>query len=427
MNRRLLVKDVHFPFMTLCEQDKASQALSYFDEMMASVYCAGTTAHLGGYRVSGIRKIGVLTGGGDAPGLNPAIKGLVYRCSEFGIKVMGIYDGWRGLLNPLPEPLPLENARVRRWDRDGGTNLGSSRTNPFRSINSEGERVDRSQEVLENIRALELDAVVACGGEDTLGVAARLSQMGVPVVGIPKTIDKDLAGTDYTLGFDTALRNVTEVIERSRTPAGSHGWVQVIEVMGRHAGHLALWSGVAGQADLILIPEYPFRYEIVFQHLRARLGDPDQINRDRHKPRYAVIVVAEGAYAEDGELVTIDDHHDAFGHARLGGIGEVLAKKTMSETPYEARSVMLGHPQRGGAPSPIDRIMGISFGARAADAVIAGDFAKMVASRGVAPAYNLMLVNLTDVMGRLNTVDLERHYDTERYHFKGIGIKHKTP
>jgi ATP-dependent phosphofructokinase / diphosphate-dependent phosphofructokinase len=369
-----------------------------------------------------VKRIGVLTGGGDAPGLNPAIKGLVYRASEYDIEVLGLYDGWRGLLDPLPEALPLDRGKVRRWDRDGGTNLGSSRTNPFKMTNEEGERIDRSGEVEDNIRNLGLDAVVACGGEDTLGVAAKLSEKGVPVVGIPKTIDKDLAGTDYTLGFDTALRNVTEVIERSRTPAGSHGWVQVIEVMGRHAGHLALWSGVAGQADLILIPEHPFRYEKIYHHLRERLGDTTAHRRDSSRPRYSVVVVAEGAAAEDGELITVDDRHDAFGHARLGGIGEVLAKRIMSETPYDARSAMLGHPQRGGVPSPVDRIMGMMFGSRAAEAIAAGEFGVMVSARGVAPACDLSLVDISSVLGQINTVDVERYYDTERYHFKGIGM-----
>lgn len=192
-------------------------------------------------------RVGVLTGGGDAPGLNPAIKGLVYRGSQLGLRIVGLFDGWRSLLNPLPETQPLDRETVRRWDRDGGTNLGSSRTNPFKPV-------DRSEEVLANIEKLKLDAVVACGGEDTLGVAANLSQRGVPVVGIPKTIDKDLAGTDYTLGFDTALRNVSEVIERSRTPAGSHGWVQIIEVMGRHAGHLALGPGSPARPISFLFP-----------------------------------------------------------------------------------------------------------------------------------------------------------------------------
>jgi 6-phosphofructokinase 1 len=372
--------------------------------------------------MSDVKRIGVLTGGGDAPGLNPAIKGLVYRASELGIEVIGLYDGWRSLLDPISEVLVLDRERVRRWDRDGGTNLGSSRTNPFKMTNAAGDPLDRSEEVSRNIAGLGLDAVVVCGGEDTLGVAARLVGSGVRVVGVPKTIDKDLAGTDYTLGFDTALRNVTEVIERSRTPAGSHGWVQVIEVMGRHAGHLALWSGVAGQADLILIPECPFRYEKVYLHLRERLGDSNAQPRDLGRVRYSVIVVAEGAYAEDGELVTVDDRHDAFGHARLGGIGEVLAKRIMAETPYEARAAMLGHPQRGGAPSPIDRSMGMMFGAFAADSVARGDFGKMVSARGVAPACDLSLVDISAVLGTINTVDIARHYDTERYHLKGIGM-----
>ncbi|MDQ1611442.1 MAG: ATP-dependent phosphofructokinase / diphosphate-dependent phosphofructokinase [Pyrinomonadaceae bacterium] len=369
-----------------------------------------------------VKTIGVLTGGGDAPGLNPAIKGLVYRASEHGIKVVGLYDGWRSLLDPAGDVLALDRNVVRRWDRDGGTNLGSSRTNPFKTATATGERVDRSAEVEANIARLGLDAVVACGGEDTLGVAARLHERGVRVVGIPKTIDKDLAGTDYTLGFDTALRNVTEVIERSRTPAGSHGWVQVIEVMGRHAGHLALWAGVAGGADLILIPEHPFSYEKIYRHLTERLGDTRAQPRDRTLPRYSVIVVAEGAHPADGEIVTVDDREDSFGHARLGGVGEVLARRIMAETPYDARAAMLGHPQRGGAPSPIDRVMGMMFGARAADALAAGDLGMMVSARGIAPACELSLVEITSVLGKLNTVDIERHYDTERYHLKNIAM-----
>lgn len=368
------------------------------------------------------KRVGVLTGGGDAPGLNPAIKGLVYRGSELGLEVVGLFDGWRSLLNPAPDVLPLDRETVRRWDRDGGTNLGSSRTNPFKQVNAEGETQDRSHEVVENIKRLNLDALVVCGGEDTLGVAAVLAERGIPIVGVPKTIDKDLAGTDYTLGFDTALRNISEVIERSRTPAGSHGWVQIVEVMGRHAGHLALWSGVAGQAHLILIPEHPFRYERVFHLLSARLGESDLSRGLSRRPRYSVIVVAEGARAEDGEMVTIDDRHDAFGHVRLGGIGEVLARKIAAETHYEARAVVLGHPQRGGPPSAIDRIMGMLFGARAAEAVAEQRFGMLVSARGIAPACEFSLVDISTVRGKINLVDVERYYDTERYHLKGIGM-----
>lgn len=367
-------------------------------------------------------RIGVLTGGGDAPGLNPAIKGLVYRGSELGLEVFGLFDGWRSLLNPRPDVLPLTRETVRRWDRDGGTNLGSSRTNPFRQLVEDGGFQDRSGELIDNIKSLGLEAVVVCGGEDTLGVAARLAQLGVRVVGIPKTIDKDINGTDYTLGFDTALRNISEVIERSRTPAGSHGWVQIVEVMGRHAGHLALWSGVAGQAHLILIPEHPFRYARVFRLLKDRLGQPGLSRGVSQRPRYAVIVVAEGARAEDGEMITIDDRHDNFGHARLGGIGDVLASRIASETPYESRAVVLGHPQRGGPPSAIDRIMGLMFGARAAEAVAENKFGKMVSSRGIAPACELSLVDITMALGTISLVDVERDYDINRYHFKNIGM-----
>lgn len=367
-------------------------------------------------------RVGVLTGGGDAPGLNPAIKGLVYRGSELGLEVFGLFDGWRSLLNPLPDVLLLNRESVRRWDREGGTNLGSSRTNPFRQLTENGDFQDRSGEVIENIQKLELDAVVVCGGEDTLGVAARLAQLGLRVVGIPKTIDKDIAGTDYTLGFDTALRNISEVIERSRTPAGSHGWVQIIEVMGRHAGHLALWSGVAGQAHIVLIPEHPFRYERVFHLLKDRLGKPGLSRGPSQRPRYAVIVVAEGARAEDGEMITIDDRHDNFGHVRLGGIGDVLARRIASETPYESRAVILGHPQRGGPPSAIDRIMGLMFGARAAEAVAENNFGKMVSARGIAPACEFSLVDISIALGKISLVDVDRDYDINRYHLKDIGM-----
>jgi ATP-dependent phosphofructokinase / diphosphate-dependent phosphofructokinase len=242
------------------------------------------------------------------------------------------------------------------------------------------------------------------------------------VVGVPKTIDKDIAATDYTLGFDTALRNVSEVIERSRTPAGSHGWVQIVEVMGRHAGHLALWSGVAGQANIILIPEHPFRYERVFHLLKDRLGEPGLTRGPSQRPRYAVIVVAEGARAQDGEMITINDRQDAFGHVRLGGIGDVLAQRIASETPYESRAVVLGHPQRGGPPSAIDRIMGLMFGARAAEAVAENKFGKMVSARGIAPACELSLVDISMALGKINLVDVDRHYDINRYHLKNIGM-----
>ena len=192
--------------------------------------------------------------------------------------------------------------------------------------------------------------------------------------------------------------------------------------MGRHAGHLALWSGVAGQAHIILIPEHPFRYEHVFHLLKDRLGQPGLSRGPSQRPRYAVIVVAEGACAEDGEMVTIDDHHDNFGHVRLGGIGDVLARRIASETPYESRAVILGHPQRGGAPSAIDRIMGLMFGARAAEAAADDEFGKMVSARGIAPACELSLVDISMALGKISLVDVDRHYDVDRYHLKNIGM-----
>jgi 6-phosphofructokinase len=361
-----------------------------------------------------IRRIGVLTGGGDAPGLNPGLKAIVYKARGYGIEVIGLYDGWRGLLNEgCEETLRLEDYMVRRWDRDGGTNLGSSRTNPFRArLPGDREPRDRSAEVLANMERLHLDAVIALGGEDTLGVAHRLCQQGGKIVGIPKTIDNDLGHTDYTLGFDTALRNCTQVIEQVRTPAGSHHWVQVVEVMGRHAGHLALWSAVAGGATMALIPEHPFSYEQVYQLLAERF---ERGQRDRRYPRYAVIVVAEGATAVDEEVVTIDATLDAFGHARLGGVGTLLAERIRQATSFDARAVVIGHAQRGGSPSTIDRIMGRLFGAAAVDAVLRGDFGQMVSAQGIAPACRLSLVPLVHAVGTPKTVDVGQYYDPARY------------
>ena len=301
---------------------------------------------------------------------------------------------------------------MRTWDRDGGTALGSSRTNPFRHQGSDGKRHDRSGEVLKNIEALRLDAVVAVGGEDTLGVARRLAEAGAPVVGIPKTIDKDLSATDYTLGFDTSVRTVADIVERSRTPAGSHHWVQVVEVMGRHAGHLAFWSGLAGGAFLILIPEHRFEMARVYQLIDERLSFR---HMDRKYPRYAVIVVAEGAVAAGGGEITVDDAKDEFGHTRLGGIGGWLAEKIRKDTPHDARSVALGHPQRGGPPSAVDRHMGWLFGIAAVEAALARKWGMMVSARGVAPACDLSLVPLGDAVAKLNLVDVPRYYDTERY------------
>src|SRR5688572_19271951 len=236
-----------------------------------------------------LKRIGVLTGGGDAPGLNPAIRAVVWKAADLGIEVLGIHDGWRGLLDGHSDEMwRLDIELTRFWDCDGGTHLGSSRTNPFKAEH-EGQKVDRSREVMASLERHQIDALIPIGGEDTLGVATKLGKLGVPVVGIPKTIDKDLGATDYTLGFDTSLRTCADIIERSRTPAGSHHWVQFVEVMGRHAGHLALWSGLAGGAFITLIPEVPFEVQKVMRLLDDRL---QRGKRDRRFPRYAVVVVA---------------------------------------------------------------------------------------------------------------------------------------
>jgi 6-phosphofructokinase 1 len=360
-----------------------------------------------------LKRIGILTGGGDAPGLNPAIRAAVWKAAELGIEVVGLYDGWRSLLDEYAgETRPLDVEITRYWDLDGGTHLGSSRTNPF-NTKRDGKKYDASDEVIANMKKLGLDALLPIGGEDTLGVAAGLhKKAGVHVVGIPKTIDKDLGGTDYTLGFDTSMRTCVDIIERSRTPAGSHHWVQVVEVMGRHAGHLALWSGLAGGAFITLIPEAPFELDRVLALLDERLSKG---KRDRRFPRYAVVVIAEGAVPAGGKEITVEDKIDSFGHARLGGIGAWLSEQIRAKTKWDSRAVALGHPQRGGSPSPIDRIMGHLFGTAAVEAAVKGEWGKMVSARGVAPACQIGLVPLDEATKGLNLVDVGRHYNVERY------------
>ncbi len=358
-----------------------------------------------------MKRIGVLTGGGDAPGLNAAIKSVVYRAHDHGIEVVGLHDGWRGLLDDYCDDVtPLPHHVVRTWDRDGGTNLGSSRTNPFR-VASGGKTEDRSDEVIRNIEKLGLDGLVAMGGEDTLGVAFRLSRKGAPVVGVPKTIDKDLLGTDYTLGFQTAVTTCQEIIERCRTPAGSHHWVQVVEIMGRHAGHLAFWSGVGGGAFIILIPEVPFSFEHLKELLTERIT---RGMKNRKYPSYAVVVAAEGARLENGELVTASKEVDAFGHVKLGGVGEMLSSWIRESCPFDARSVVPAHAQRGGPPGPIDRIMGCLFGAAAVDLLLGGGSGRMVSARGVAPACRIGDESLEVAASGLNLLDADLYYDRER-------------
>ncbi len=357
------------------------------------------------------KRIGVLTGGGDCAGLNPAIKWVVktaldnrlQRTRKIHYEVLGIRDGWKGLVypegdegNPASRIVPLNEEMVRTWDRYGGTNLGTSRTNPYDPKN------DRSTTVLEYIKKYQLDFIVAIGGEDTLGVALKLYQQGVKVVGVPKTIDKDLSGTDYTLGFETALNVITEEIDRLRTTAGSHRRIFVVETMGRHSGWLALEGGESSGAYIILIPEYDFELERVYQLLTEGR---------RKGARYDILVVAEGAKPSGSSEITKEEDLDSFGHKTLGGIGEFLAKEITRATKIETRSVTLSHLQRGGAPCAYDRRMGRYFGIAAVDLIVKEDFGKMVSYRN----GKIMGVPLQEAIGRLNLVDVETQYDTERY------------
>jgi 6-phosphofructokinase 1 len=357
-------------------------------------------------------KIGVLTGGGDCPGLNPAIKWVVKSALDSRLKsernmefeIVGIREGWRGITDidlRWAEGIhnyiiPLDESTVRTWDRYGGTNLGTSRTNPFEPGN------DRSEQLIENLRRLKIEVVVAIGGEDTLGVAHRLSQMGVKIIGIPKTIDKDLSGTEYTLGFESAVQVITEEIDRLRTTAGSHRRIFVVETMGRHAGWLALEGGEASGAYIILIPEYEFEMD--------RINDLLIEGRSRGN-RYDIVVVSEGAKARGGQEITRGEEKDSFGHTTLGGVGEFLAKGVERGTGLETRSVCLSHLQRGGTPCAYDRRMGRYFGIAAVDLIVKEDFGKMVSYRnGIVTA-----VPLEAAVGKLNTVDVATQYDTERY------------
>src|SRR5689334_14917312 len=296
-------------------------------------------------------RVGVLTGGGDCPGLNAVIRAVVRKgVQQYGHEFVGFRDGWKGPLEGLTMPLDVET--VRGILARGGTILGSSRTNPVK-VDGGVERIE------ENLGRLGVDALVAIGGEDTLGVATRLHEHGFRVVGVPKTIDNDLNATDYTFGFDTAVNIATEAIDRIHTTAESHHRALVVEVMGRHAGWIALHSGIAGGANVILIPEEPFDVDQVCEWVESRFATT----------RAPVIVVAEGALPTDGELVTKDAPLDAFGHVRLSGIGEWLAGEIERRTGRESRNTVLGHVQRGGTPTAFDRWLATRFGLHAIDAV----------------------------------------------------------
>jgi len=328
-------------------------------------------------------RVGVLTGGGDCPGLNAVIRAVVRKgVGVHGLDFVGFRDGWKGPLEGLT--MDLDVPHVRGILPRGGTILGSSRTNPF--------KIDGGvEQVKDNLARDGIDALVAIGGEDTLGVATKLSDLGVNVVGVPKTIDNDLSGTDFTFGFDTAVNIASEAIDRLHTTAESHHRALVVEVMGRHAGWIALHSGMSGGANVVLIPEVPFDIDEVCDLVRKRF--------DTH---YApIIVVAEGAVPrEGGDMTLVSGELDAFGHVRLGGIGDRLATEIEQRTGAEARAVVLGHVQRGGTPTAFDRWLATRFGLHAVDAVAEKDFGTMVALRGT----DIIRVPLIEGTGELKLV-----------------------
>jgi ATP-dependent phosphofructokinase / diphosphate-dependent phosphofructokinase len=336
-------------------------------------------------------RIGVLTGGGDCPGLNAVIRAVVRKgIGVHGHEFIGFRDGWRGPLENVTMPLGIPE--VRGILPRGGTILGSSRTNPF-AVEGGVEKIAA------NLRDLDVDALVAIGGEDTLGVATKLHGLGVNVVGVPKTIDNDLGATDYTFGFDTAVNIAMEAIDRLHTTAESHHRALIVEVMGRHAGWIALHAGLAGGANVILIPEQPFSLSRVCAYVESRF-------QSHYAP---IVVVAEGATPDGGENATIDKGLDAFGHARLGGIGEWLAEQIEKTTGKEARTTVLGHIQRGGTPSAFDRVLATRFGLHAVDAVSDRQFGTMVALRST----EIVRVPLVEATATLKTVPPERYAESE--------------
>jgi ATP-dependent phosphofructokinase / diphosphate-dependent phosphofructokinase len=342
-------------------------------------------------------RVGMLTGGGDCPGLNAVLRAIARKGENvYHDELVGFVDGWRGVLDGDTMPLSVE--ALRGTLPRGGTILGSSRTNPF--------KVERGVErCIETLRRLEIDALIAIGGEDTLGVAHKLHGEGVSVVGVPKTIDNDLSATELTFGFDTAVQIATDAIDRLHTTAESHHRVMVVEVMGRHAGHIATWSGIAGGATWILIPEEPFDVGEIAEALKRRHAGGN---------RYAsIIVVAEGATPKEGTLAVASGDVDAFGHVQLGGIGQVLASELKDRTGFDTRVTILGHVQRGGTPSAFDRVLATRFGVAAIEAVHDGAFGQMVALQ----AGEIVRVPLEAAVGELKLVDPELYGDVARTFF----------
>jgi phosphofructokinase-like protein len=334
------------------------------------------------------KKVGVLTGGGDCPGLNAVIRAVARRSLTRGHTIVGVREGWRGLVDG--RFMELGPREISGLLPRGGTILGTTRTNPYKTDGG-------VEKVLENFSAQSLDALVAIGGEDTLGVASRLfAEHDFPVVGVPKTIDNDLSATDYTFGFDTAVFIATEAIDRLHTTAESHNRVMVVEVMGRHTGWIAVMSGIAGGADVILIPEQPVTVEDACEDLRRR--------HERGKD-FSIVVVSEGyeltyASGEKRQVAQEAPATDQFGHVRLGGVGEQLAHEIEERTGFECRVTVLGHVQRGGSPTPRDRVLATRYGLKAADLVEEGRFGTMAALQG----DDIVAVPLADAVAELKTV-----------------------
>ena len=341
-------------------------------------------------------RVGVLTGGGDCPGLNAVIRAVIRKGERhYGDDLVGFRNGWKGVLEDHTMRLDVERARgiLPR----GGTILGTSRTNPYKIDGG----VDR---VLATLRTERIDALVAIGGEDTLGVAHKLEKEGVNVVGVPKTIDNDLSATEVTFGFDTAVQIATEAIDRLHTTAESHNRVMVVEVMGRHAGWIATHAGIAGGAAMILIPEEEFDIEEVCARIRKR-HEGGQLS--------SIVVVAEGAKPQEGTMALASREVDQFGHVRLGGIANTVAEEIEARTGYETRVTILGHIQRGGTPTAFDRVLATRFGVAAIDAVHDGAFGQMVALR----AGRIERVLLADAVGELKTVDPDLYHGVAEVFF----------
>jgi len=340
-------------------------------------------------------RIGILTGGGDCPGLNAVIRGIVIRADKENYEIFGFTDGWRGVLENKGENLTKE--KVEDIHREGGTILGTSRTNPFKE--------EKGLEKIENtLKDREIDVLIAIGGDDTLGAANKLYKKGIKTIGVPKTIDNDLSCTDYTFGFDTAINIAVEAIDRLHTTAKSHHRVLVVEIMGRHAGWITLEAGVGGGAHIILIPEVPFDLEKVCQIL---------LERKKRGKNYSIVAVAEGAKAARGSKfltreVTKEEKTDSFGNIMLGGIARVLEKEISKRTGIETRSVVLGHLQRGGRPSAFDRFLATRFGIKAVEMIKEGKIGQMASLRGT----EIISVPLEEAVGRTKSVPVSLYKET---------------